>query len=96
MTFRAQALTPEDDPSGNAMMVAGRDWAGDPYYAILATATEPSGRAAAAECWSRQEPTTSRASTCASNPIPAPHGSRSARPRRGEGAPTRTGPACGG
>ncbi|CAO4173598.1 DUF4384 domain-containing protein [Methylorubrum aminovorans] len=43
MTFRAQAPTPEDDPSGNAMMVAGRDWAGDPYYAILATATEPSG-----------------------------------------------------
>ena len=43
MTFRAQAPAPEDDPSGNAMMVAGRDWAGDPYYAILATATEPSG-----------------------------------------------------
>lgn len=43
MTFRAQASAPEDDPSGNAMMVAGRDWAGDPYYAILATATEPSG-----------------------------------------------------
>ncbi|BAU91289.1 hypothetical protein MPPM_2684 [Methylorubrum populi] len=43
MTFRPQAPTPEDDPSGNAMMVAGRDWAGDPYYAILATATEPSG-----------------------------------------------------
>ncbi|GJE71651.1 hypothetical protein CHKEEEPN_3198 [Methylorubrum podarium] len=43
MTFRAQAPVPEDDLSGNAMMVAGRDWAGDPYYAILATATEPSG-----------------------------------------------------
>ncbi|MEH3119542.1 MAG: hypothetical protein PGN25_18665 [Methylorubrum populi] len=41
MTFRAQAPVPEDDASGNAMMVAGRDWAGDPYYAILATVTEP-------------------------------------------------------
>lgn len=41
MTFRAQAQAPEGDPSGGAMMVAGRDWAGDPYYAILATATEP-------------------------------------------------------
>ncbi len=43
MTFRAQAPVPEDDASGNAMMVSGRDWAGDPYYAIFATATEPAG-----------------------------------------------------
>ncbi|MFF8802452.1 MULTISPECIES: hypothetical protein [unclassified Methylobacterium] len=41
MTFQPQTVAPENDPSGSAMMVAGRDWAGDPYYAILTTATEP-------------------------------------------------------
>lgn len=41
MTFRPRPAVTENDPSGTAMMVAGRDWAGDPYYAILTTATEP-------------------------------------------------------
>nr|WP_232628066.1 hypothetical protein [Methylobacterium sp. Leaf118] len=40
MTFRPRPTVTEGDPSGSAMMVAGRDWAGDPYYAILTTATE--------------------------------------------------------
>ena len=41
MTFKPQPAVNEGDASGSAMMVAGRDWAGDPYYAILTTATEP-------------------------------------------------------
>lgn len=41
MTFQPHTAPPENDLSGSAMMVAGRDWAGDPYYAILTTATEP-------------------------------------------------------
>lgn len=41
MTFKPRPSVNEGDASGSAMMVAGRDWAGDPYYAILTTATEP-------------------------------------------------------
>lgn len=41
MTFKPRPAVNEGDASGSAMMVAGRDWAGDPYYAILTTATEP-------------------------------------------------------
>lgn len=41
MTFKPRPAVNEGDASGGAMMVAGRDWAGDPYYAILTTATEP-------------------------------------------------------